>query len=63
MGDGVRRELAALRGVKISVAFVFNGDFEPIDHLVRELQDRTDVKLVYVKTSVGRLRIQAEADP
>lgn len=46
-----------LNGVRVSAAFVFVGDLESIDRLVRELERRPGPRCVYVKTSVGRLKI------
>ena len=51
---GLRAELV---GVRVSAAFVFVGNFESIDRLVRELAARTAPRLVFTKTSVGRLKI------
>lgn len=52
-----------LAGVRVSVAFVFVGNFESVDKLVRELESRKEPRLVYTKTSVGRLKIVPEVDP
>lgn len=51
---GPRTDLA---GVRVSAAFVFVGNLDAIDHLITELQGRRDVRLVYTKSSVGRLKI------
>jgi hypothetical protein len=56
-----------LSGVRVSAAFVFVGDLASIDRLVRELESRPGPRCVYVKTSVGRLKIvpdtSAEGSP
>ena len=57
---GIKSEL---EGVRVSVAFVFVGGFESIDRLVRELETRKEPRLVYTKTSVGRLKIVPEEEP
>jgi hypothetical protein len=54
---------AELAGVRVSVAFVFNCSFEAAQKLVAEAEKRTDARLVYCKTAVGRLRIVPEAGP
>jgi ppGpp synthetase/RelA/SpoT-type nucleotidyltranferase len=57
---GPRSDLA---GVRVSVAFVFVGNFESVDRLVRELESRRDPKLVYTKTSVQRLKVVLDDSP
>ena len=37
--EGVRPELARIRGLRIFAAFLYSGDVEHIDRLIRELQD------------------------
>lgn len=53
----MRESKLELKGVRVSAAFVFVGDLASIDRLVRELESRPGPRCVYVKTSVGRLKI------
>ena len=53
----MRESKLELNGVRVSAAFVFVGDLASIDRLVRELESRPGPRCVYVKTSVGRLKI------
>ena len=56
--EGVRPELARIRGLRIFAAFLYSGDVEHIDRLIRELQDRTNgAKLLYLTTSATPLRV------
>lgn len=52
-----------LAGIRVSAAFVFVGSFDAVERLVHELEGRADVRLVYTKTSIGRLRIVPEVSP
>jgi hypothetical protein len=47
-------------GVQATLALVILGPLAELDRLEREVATRQGVRLVYVKTSPGRLRIVAE---
>jgi ppGpp synthetase/RelA/SpoT-type nucleotidyltranferase len=46
-----------LSGIRVSIAFVFACDFDTAQKLAKEMERRTDAKLIYQKTAVGRLKI------
>jgi hypothetical protein len=48
------------RGLDGTLAVVLRGGLPEIDALLRELRVRSDLRLIYVRTSVGRLRIVDE---
>jgi hypothetical protein len=54
---------ADLAGVRVTIAFVFATDFESAQRLAKEMERRTDARLVYMKTSVSRLKIVSDPDP
>lgn len=42
---------------------VWVGDLASIDRLIQEMRTRRDAKLVYVTTSLGRLKVIADNGP
>ncbi|MCI4316960.1 MAG: hypothetical protein L3J96_00335 [Thermoplasmata archaeon] len=43
-----------------TVAFVLRGRLPAIDEKVRQLREQTDLKVVYIRVSAGRLKILDE---
>jgi hypothetical protein len=62
--EGVRPELSDLRGLRIFAAFLFVGDVENVDKLIRDLQSRTSgPRLIYLTSSVTPLRVVHDSTP
>jgi len=55
---------ADFAGLRVNVGLVINGSVRELEKLVRELEARRDLKLVFVRTSAARLRVvEEEARP
>jgi hypothetical protein len=44
-------------GLRVNVAVVMNGPVRTLETLLRELESRPGIKVVFVRTSGGRLRV------
>ncbi len=49
-----------LGDLRVNVGLVLNGPVRTLQALLRELEDRPGVKVVYVRTSGSRLRVVEE---
>lgn len=47
----------SFRDIHASLAVVLNGSVANLEALLEELRNRRDVRLVYIRTSAGRLKI------
>ncbi|MGD0250109.1 MAG: hypothetical protein ABSB97_04390 [Thermoplasmata archaeon] len=55
-------KFSEIGSVRATAAVVVRGTLTALDKFVRDVRDRTDIQVVYVKTGAGRLKIVPEED-